>query len=106
MYRERDDGIFVFLLGMVAGAFLGGLIGLLYAPKKGKAFRNDVKTFVKHLPERLEEEMEPYSPTRRFIDKTRANIERKVDKASQNSRARRLAEAKHREEVASGIEYN
>ncbi len=104
--RENDDGLFAFILGMVLGAIGGGIAGRLYAPKKGSHFRGDVKDFLHTLPEKLENEMEPHSHTRQFIDRTRINLETQIEQAEKDKKSRRLAKARRREQVALGSDYN
>ncbi len=105
MSQNNDDGVFALLLGMLLGAFGGVIYGFLYAPKKGKAFRSDVKQWVQSLPEIIEGEMEPDSRSRRFFEKTRYSLEDQVESMSQSRLAARLAKAKQREQQASGIDY-
>ncbi len=105
MSRESDDGIFSFLLGLTLGMVGGGIVAVLFAPKAGDETRKDVREFIEALPDRIDGEMEPYSKSRQFIDRTRANIENRVDKISKERKAKNMAEAKRREEAASGFEY-
>jgi gas vesicle protein len=41
---ETDDGKYGhFFKGLLVGGFLGGLVGLLFAPKSGKELRGDIR---------------------------------------------------------------
>lgn len=105
MAQNNNDGVFALLLGMLLGVAGGAIYGFLYAPKKGKIFRKDVKQWLKNLPELIEDEMEPNSRSRKFIDKTRYNFEDQVDSLNKNRRASRIAKAKQREQEALGFDY-
>ncbi len=104
--KGNDDGLFAFILGMLLGGVAGGIAGLLCTPQKGSAFREEIKVFVKTLPEKLGDEMEPHSSTRKFIDRTRINIESQMEKAEKDKKSRRLTQARRREQVALGNDYN
>ncbi|MBY0450839.1 MAG: YtxH domain-containing protein [Cyanobacteria bacterium] len=107
MANDRDDGVYAFLLGVLIGAATGGVCALLFAPKKGDEFREDAKVFLKALPEKMNEDIQnPQGKTRQFIDKTRATLETKMDEVSYSRQASKVAEAKRREEMASGVELN
>ena len=43
-----------FLTGLLAGAAIGGIIALLYAPKSGKETRDQIKNKFEELEEELE----------------------------------------------------
>jgi gas vesicle protein len=105
MSRE-SDGTLKFIVGLMAGAAVGGVLGLLFAPKKGSALREDIREFVSNLPEKVEEDIRnPEGKTRSLINRTKIGLENQVDKVSKNIQANKMAEAKKREEMASGLDY-
>ncbi|MBK8191011.1 MAG: YtxH domain-containing protein [Vampirovibrionales bacterium] len=100
--ESAGDDVFAFSLGLLVGGLFGSALALLLAPMSGREMRHRVRIFVESLPERVEDEMDPASPTRQFIDRTRVKIENRVEKAQHDRYARRVADAKQREESASG----
>ena len=107
MAQQQRDGIVEFLTGMILGCLAGGVLALLFAPKSGAGTRTSVKGWVSSLPEKLGNEMkDDDSTTRTWLEKTRLGLNTRVSKISQNREASRLAEAKQREEEASGFELN
>ncbi len=106
MAQEKDDSTLAYLLGLGIGLAGGALLGLLYAPKSGHESREELKDFVLHMPDRVNNELTTQdSRTRRFIDKTRYNIEHQVDRVKHDLKADQMARAKRAEEMASGYEY-
>lgn len=105
MSQNDSDGIFGFLLGGLMGVAGGLLLGTLYAPKKGSELKKDLDVFFESLPDRFEEEMEPDSQTRQFIDRTRVKFEDKLEKMSASQAAKKQADAKRREAAAAGVDY-
>lgn len=104
--NQAEDELLSLVLGLFVGAVCGGIAGLLLAPKKGEAIREDIQEFLANLPERVEEDFKsPSGKTRTLIDRTRYGLENKIDRVSKNIQAGKMAEAKKREELASGLDY-
>jgi gas vesicle protein len=99
---SSDSG---FLFGILVGGVLGGLAGLLFAPKKGDELQEDVKVFLDSIPERVEDEMAPDSQTRQVIDKARFGIEERVERYNAKREAKRQMDAKQRESEALSSDY-
>ena len=103
MAREHNDGIAEFLLGMILGVAGGALLGILFAPKSGQETRQDVRAFFEDLPDKVKDDMQnPEGKTRGFFGKTLLKLEDQVGKVNKAIRAGKMAEAKKREEIASG----
>ena len=107
MSKENDDSIVSFLLGLTAGVIGGAVAGILFAPKSGDEFREDITDFVKDLPDKLDQEInDPKTGTRRLINRARLNIEARVDQVKRDREAELQARAKRAEELATGYEVN
>lgn len=103
--RQEDDGIIAFLIGLMAGAIGGVVVGLLYAPKSGKELRGDIQDYASNLSGKINDEFNnPQGKTREFIDRTRYNIENQVERLKSDRQADKIAKAKKAEEFASGQE--
>lgn len=98
-----------FWFGLLMGGALGGLLGVLFAPKKGKALQKDVKILLESIPERVEDEISPDGQTRQVIDqaldKARYTIEDQVERYQARQHAKRLMDAKQRESDAMATDY-
>jgi gas vesicle protein len=105
--KDREEPTLIFILGLLFGLVNGALLGLLFAPKAGQEIQADVQRFMQGLPSRLNEEIKnPQGKTRGFLTKTQYQLATQVDKVSRAIKAGKLAEAKKREEMASGYDYN
>ncbi len=106
-YQQEDDGIFAFVVGLLAGLLGGAAAGLLLAPKPGDALRSDTYRVARTLPKLLNEEFtNPDAQTRQFIAKAQHNLANQVGKVKKDRAAGRMAKAKEAEELASGYEFN
>jgi gas vesicle protein len=57
------------ILGAILGGFVGGGIGLLLAPKSGKALRGDISDYTDHVK----------TEVRRATDQRRVELEHELD---------------------------
>jgi gas vesicle protein len=104
--RDSDSGLLGFLVGLLFGLIGGGIVGLLLAPRPGTETRRELEGFVKTLPNKVNNEISnPEAKTRRFLNKTKINLENQMDKMNEAIQAGKMAEAKRREEMASGYDY-
>jgi gas vesicle protein len=96
-------------LNLVFGFCIGGLLGLvagvLFAPKSGKAFQDDIQKIVDTLPEVVSSGVDA-SKTRydEIVHKTRDGIETQISEHQRRKQAQRLAEAKKREAQETGYD--
>lgn len=105
--REEGDGLVEFIIGLVLGIATGGIVGLLFAPRSGAETKDSMRRFLVRLPSSVREDIQnPEGKTRSFIGKTLINLENQVGKVSKAIQAGKMAEAKKREEMASGYDYN
>lgn len=105
--REESDSIVEFLIGIVIGLATGGILAMLFAPRTGRETRQSVQRFCNRFPSQVRDEIQdPEGKTRSFIGKTLINIENQVEKVSKAIQAGRMADAKNREEMASGVEFS
>jgi gas vesicle protein len=103
--REENDSIVEFLIGTVIGLATGGILAMLFAPRTGRETRQSLQGFCNRFPSQVRDEIQdPEGKTRSFIGKTIINIENQVEKVSKAIQAGRMADAKNREEMASGVE--
>lgn len=47
--KKQNNMKNTFVLGLIAGAVVGGALGLLFAPKKGEETRKDIKDTIDNL---------------------------------------------------------
>jgi len=102
---ETKDGKYgYFLRGMVLGGVLGGLAGLLFAPKSGKELRSDLK---EKGSEAVSEAKRVYSETQDRAKAILEEAERQLSEASQRAKKilTRLKESKGGETAPVTNEY-
>jgi gas vesicle protein len=106
--REENDGVIEFIIGMIVGIAAGGVLAILFAPKSGKETQKSIQGFVTNLPNQVRDDFqEAGEKSRELIGKAKINFENQVDKVNNAIRAGKQAEAKKREELASGgYDYN
>jgi len=91
---EKENGHGSFLRGLFTGAIIGGLVGVLFAPKSGKELRAELK---KKGSEAFEEAKEFYSDARgkakailedarRRAEELRREADRQLTEARQKAR--------------------
>lgn len=74
MSKERNSGI---VLGLLAGAAIGSLLGVLFAPEKGEETRKRVRRKIEDLTDEALEQYEVLS------EKTKNGVERVISNAKQ-----------------------
>lgn len=107
MSKSQDHSLQNFLVGLLVGVLTGGLLSLLYSPNSGsenrrlaKKWANDTTDDFKEGFETLKEDVveNPYSRARQFLDEKRYTLEKKWQKWQNCQDAKKIHEAKHREE--------
>jgi gas vesicle protein len=104
--RQSDSsGLSDFLFGLFLGLLGGVVLGILYAPKSGEATRGNVWRVTRTVSGRVRDDFRnPYGKTRRFIDKTRYNLESRIERVNTAIQAGRMADAKRRERNAAAAD--
>jgi len=98
---EKENGRGIFLRGLFTGAILGGLVGILFAPKSGKELRAEIK---KKGAETFEDAKEFYSDARGKAKAILEDARRRADELKREA-DRQLAEARQRaREILAGEE--
>lgn len=105
MSREADNSI-SFGIGLLAGVLAGVAAGVLYSPKPGEKMRSELVEVAKNLSEKVSPDVETVKEASfDMIDKAKASIEAQMKTIQDNLKAKKMAEAKLKEEAESGIEY-
>ena len=106
-YDDRDQfHVFDLLFGLMLGLVAGGLAGLLFAPKPGKDLQDDVQDFVKRLPNQLDQGLSKSKVQyQALVGKTREGIETQLEQRSFRKQASRMEDAKRREALEIGYDY-
>lgn len=103
MQEQQEGSGFDLLLGLILGLLGGTLAGILFAPKPGKAFQEDIQSLFNNFPEVLDDGLtQSKRQYRELVGKTKENIENQLTQRSQRKKAMRMAEAKRREELETG----
>jgi gas vesicle protein len=108
MSKSQDNSLQNFLVGLLVGALTGALLSLLYSPNSGSENRrlakkwvddtsSDLKEGVEHLKEEVEN---PYSKARQYLDEKRYSLEKRWNKWQATQDAKKINEAKSREDLA------
>ena len=98
---EKENGRGIFLRGLFTGAILGGLAGILLAPKSGKELRAEIR---KKGTEAFEDAKEFYSDARGKAKAILEDARRRADELKREA-DRQLAEARQRaREILAGEE--
>jgi gas vesicle protein len=75
-----------FLTGLLAGAAIGGIIALLYAPKSGKETRDDIRNKFSELEQELEklkdQAKQKTGKVKEDITRKLADLQREIDNLS------------------------
>jgi gas vesicle protein len=98
---EKGNGLSIFLRGLLTGAILGGLVGILFAPKSGKELRAEIK---EKGAEAFEDAKEFYSDARGKAKAILEDARRRADELKKEA-DRQLTEARQRaREILAGEE--
>jgi gas vesicle protein len=100
---EKESYDYDLLIGLFLGLLGGALAGILFAPKPGKELQDDLQKFAKELPEEMNERWSRSKVQYKDLAaRTKYGIEDQLEKRALRKRARRMAEAKRREELEAG----
>ncbi|MFA6989085.1 MAG: YtxH domain-containing protein [Candidatus Gastranaerophilaceae bacterium] len=104
MSKDSDSSI-SFGIGLLGGILAGVAVGILYSPKSGEEMRAELIKATKNFTEKLSPDVQTAKEiSLEMIDKAKASIESQFDKINQTIKAKKMAEAKAKEEAQSGIE--
>jgi len=93
---SKKDNSICFALGILAGVVGGVAAGLLYAPKPGKEFREDVKNAVINAAEKYSPEIQKAKKQAiDIIKNSKYKIEKEYKNFLDNMKAEKLACAKN-----------
>ena len=106
MSKSHDNSLQNFLVGMVIGLLTGSLLSLLYSPNSGpknrriaKKWMDDTTEDLKEGIDTLKDEVEnPYSKARQFLEEKRYCLEQQWHKWQARQEAKKINEAKQKEE--------
>jgi len=81
-YEDRDDSSVVLgvAAGLIVGVAIGGVLGLLFAPKSGEELRSDIKEKADEAIERLNDaSSELATRAKELADRTRDSLTNSVE---------------------------
>lgn len=92
----KKDSSICFAIGILAGVVGGIAAGLLYAPKPGKEFREDIKNTVIDMAEKYSPEIQKAKKQAiEMIQSSKCKIEEQYHNFLDNMKAQKLATAKN-----------
>jgi gas vesicle protein len=105
MSRNSDSSV-SFGVGLLFGILAGVATGILFSPKSGEEMRQDLKEIVSDIKGELNPDIEmTKNMSTDLIDRVKCVIEGQISKVNGAVKAARLAAAKHKEELESGINF-
>jgi len=95
---KKDDNLFGFAMGILAGVVGGIAVGVLFAPKSGEESRREIKEAIDELKEKYSPEIvQAKDQALSAIKGTKDKIEEAYGKFNDYLKARQLAKAKNNE---------
>ncbi len=95
---KKDDNLFGFAMGILAGVVGGITVGILFAPKSGEESRREIKEAIDEIKEKYSPEIcQAKDQALDAIKGTKDKIEEAYSKFNDYLKARQLAKAKNNE---------
>lgn len=100
----ESDGYLSFGVGLVMGLGLGAALGILLAPKSGRALRSDLCKMAHDLPDNLNQSVDDTKDKCvNIFDKTKYAMEKHITQINEAFKAGKMAAAKKKEELEEGL---
>jgi gas vesicle protein len=100
----EDDFDTDLLLGLILGLFGGIIAAILFAPKPGQETQNDLQKVVNNVSDEFTHGFyRSKGQYKAIVGKTKQEIEDRLEKRELKKQANRMAEAKRREALETGI---
>ena len=98
---SKDSDVYLsFGVGLILGAGIGVILGVLFAPKSGDRLRNDLKGMADRLPDNVHQNIaETKKSYSGFVDSMRYTVEKQVSNVHDALKAGKMAADKKREEL-------
>lgn len=105
MSRNADSSV-SFGVGLLFGVLAGVAAGILFSPKSGEEMRQDLKDIVTEIKGDLNPDVQyARDKSTDMIERVKCVVEKQIWKVNNAIKAARLAAAKHKEELESGINF-
>lgn len=105
MARGSDSSV-SFGVGLLFGVLAGVAAGILYSPKSGEEMRQDLKEIVNDISGEIKPDLQESSiASLDLINRVKYTVENQISKLNTALKAGKMAAAKHKEELESGINF-
>jgi gas vesicle protein len=105
MSRSSDSSV-SFGVGLLFGVLAGVATGILFSPKPGEEMRQDLKEIITDISGEIKPDvLGTKNVSTDLIYRIKYTIEKQMNKINNALKAGRLAAAKQREELESGINF-
>jgi gas vesicle protein len=105
MSNESDNSV-SFGIGLLFGVLAGVAAGILYSPKSGTEMRQDLREIVNDLSGEIKPDIEGTKiASTDLINRVKCTVENQISKINSALKAGKMAAAKRREELESGINF-
>ncbi|MDD3013725.1 MAG: YtxH domain-containing protein [Candidatus Gastranaerophilales bacterium] len=105
MSKSSDSSV-SFGVGLLFGVLTGVATGILFSPKSGEEMRQDLKEIVNDISGEIKPNIyDTKNASTDLINRIKYTVENQICKINNALKAGRLAAAKHKEELESGINF-
>jgi len=103
---KGSDSSVSFGVGLLFGVLAGVATGILFSPKSGDEMRQDLKEIVNDIKGEIQPDIiGTKNVSTDVINRVKYTVECQISKINNALKAGRLAAAKHKEELESGINF-